>query len=164
MIPRAGHRDVPTFCDLCFADSILVGRKLDLPFFILHEMINAIENRRSSLPYGFLLIRIFQHFNIPTINVAKHTPWIIDVEINNKTFSLMGFSFINNEWVSKTKQGRGQGLGTQQEAGGSGVGATKGALKGIQADEAPTQSDGALTQQFDYTKSFNSLSKCLNTI
>ncbi|PON98162.1 hypothetical protein TorRG33x02_059920 [Trema orientale] len=57
MILRGGHRDAPTFCDLGFIDSILIGRKM--PYFIIHEMINATENRRSSLPYGCLLTRIF---------------------------------------------------------------------------------------------------------
>ncbi|PON84533.1 hypothetical protein TorRG33x02_197360 [Trema orientale] len=132
MIPRAGHRDAPTFGDIHFVDSILVGRKLDLPFFILYEMINAIENRRSSLPYGFLLTRIFQHFNIPTIDEAEHKPWSIDVEINNKTFSLIGFTFIN-----KTRQAYEQETGAQQVAGGSSARATEGAPEETHAAEAP---------------------------
>ncbi|PON55373.1 hypothetical protein PanWU01x14_188670 [Parasponia andersonii] len=115
MIPRAGHRDAPTFSDICFVDSILVGRELNLPFFILHEMINAIENRRSSLPYGFLLTRVFQHFNIPTIDEVERKLWTIDVEMNNKTFSLIGFNFINNKWVGKTKQVHEQGMGALNE-------------------------------------------------
>ncbi|PON78329.1 hypothetical protein PanWU01x14_019670 [Parasponia andersonii] len=104
MIPRCSHKDTPTFCDLGFVNSILVGRKLNLPYFIIHEMINAIENRRSFLPYNFLL---------PLFDEAERKPWTIDVEINNKTFNLMGFNFLNSEWVAKTKQGHDHGTGTQ---------------------------------------------------
>ncbi|PON52739.1 hypothetical protein PanWU01x14_207000 [Parasponia andersonii] len=131
MIPRVGHRDAPIFCDICFVDSILIGREQNLPFFVPHEMINAIENRRYSFPYGSLLTSIVQHFNISTIDEAKCKPWTIDVEINNKTFSLMGFMYTNNEYVGKIKQVHKQETGAPYEASGSGTEATTGTIEGF---------------------------------
>ncbi|PON75952.1 hypothetical protein PanWU01x14_039030, partial [Parasponia andersonii] len=66
----------------------------------------------------------------------------------------MGFSFVNNEFA-ETKQGHNQGMGAQQEAGGSCLGivaqgATEGAPEGTHIEEATAQG-------FDFHEAFNSL-------
>ncbi|PON75001.1 hypothetical protein PanWU01x14_047180 [Parasponia andersonii] len=98
------------------------------------------------------------HFNIPPFDEAECKLWTIDIEINNKTFSFVGFSFLKNEWVAKTKQGHNQNMEAQQEASGSHRGtAAEGVVKGAHAEKASTQG-------FDFHEAFNSLSECINTI
>ena len=61
ILPQGGHRSEPSYIDLWLMDSILCVRKVNLGFLIVQHMGNVLSSTTSVLPYGMLLITIFNH-------------------------------------------------------------------------------------------------------
>ena len=64
VLPRGGHLSEPTYVDLWLVYSILMGRKINLGFFIIQHMANVITSFRRILPYRMLLTTVFQFFGV----------------------------------------------------------------------------------------------------
>ncbi|KAL2526580.1 Uncharacterized protein Adt_11634 [Abeliophyllum distichum] len=65
IVPRKGHLDEVNRYDVFLLDSILRGCKIDFSYIMLQHMSCALSGTRpKALPYGMILTKIFQHFDI----------------------------------------------------------------------------------------------------
>ncbi|KAL2486124.1 Uncharacterized protein Adt_30880 [Abeliophyllum distichum] len=103
IVPRKGHIDEVNHFDVFLLDSILVGRKLDFPYIMLHHM-NTVHrgHRHMALPYGMILTKIFQHHQISfcdeVVFFAKPTD-TIDI----RTLRRMKIIEKDGQWVAQSK-------------------------------------------------------------
>ncbi|KAL2454479.1 Uncharacterized protein Adt_48021 [Abeliophyllum distichum] len=65
IVPRKGYLDEVNHYDVFLLDSILSGRKLDFSYIMIQHMTSVLSGTRpKALPYGMILTKNFQHFEI----------------------------------------------------------------------------------------------------
>ncbi|KAL2486788.1 Uncharacterized protein Adt_31544 [Abeliophyllum distichum] len=103
IIPRKGHLDEVNHYDVFLLDSILRGRKLDFSYIMMQHMSYVLSGTRpKALPYGMILTKIFQHFEVSFRDSVAILPKAIDT-INVLTLKRMKIFKENGQWVAKSK-------------------------------------------------------------
>ncbi|KAL2466502.1 Uncharacterized protein Adt_42353 [Abeliophyllum distichum] len=104
IVPRNGHIDEVNHYDLFLLDSILVERKLDFSYIMLNHM-NTVHrgHRPMALPYGVILTKIFQHFEVYFHDEVVLNPKPTNT-INILTLKCMRIFKEDGQWVAKTKR------------------------------------------------------------
>ncbi|KAL2480401.1 Uncharacterized protein Adt_33367 [Abeliophyllum distichum] len=65
IVPRKGHLDEVNHYDVFLLDSILRGRKIDFSYIMMQHMNYVLSGTRpKALPYGMILTKKIQHFEI----------------------------------------------------------------------------------------------------
>ncbi|KAL2526078.1 Uncharacterized protein Adt_11132 [Abeliophyllum distichum] len=102
IVPRKGHLDEVNHYDVFLLDSILRGRKLDFSYIMIQLMTSILSGTRpEALPYGMILTKIFQHFEISFRNSIAVLPKATD-SINVLTLKRMKiFKKTDNGWQSQ---------------------------------------------------------------
>lgn len=62
--PRVGNRSNFTYHDLVVVAMILSGKAFDVADLIIKNMLVAVGNSKSNIPYALLLTKIFKFFNV----------------------------------------------------------------------------------------------------
>lgn len=62
--PRQGNRSLMTYQDLIIVTLLLKGHKFDLPGLILKNMMSIVNQKKTGLPYGLLLNKIFKYLGV----------------------------------------------------------------------------------------------------
>ncbi|KAL2486962.1 Uncharacterized protein Adt_31718 [Abeliophyllum distichum] len=71
IVPRKGHLDEVNHYNVFLLDSILCERKLDFLYIMIQHMSCVLSGTRAkTLPYGMILTKIFQHFDISFRNLV----------------------------------------------------------------------------------------------
>ena len=72
LFPRTERRTSATYVDLFIMESLCKFESLDLPGLILEHMCKTVieRNGKHGMGYGYFLIEVFKHFNIP-LGVGK---------------------------------------------------------------------------------------------
>ncbi|KAL2512789.1 Uncharacterized protein Adt_18389 [Abeliophyllum distichum] len=104
IVPRKGHLDEVNHYGVFLLDSILRGCKLDFSYIMIQH-INYIlsRTRAKALPYGMILTKIFQHFDISFRDSVALLPKATDT-INTLTLKQMKFFKEDGKWVAKSKE------------------------------------------------------------
>ncbi|KAL2533006.1 Uncharacterized protein Adt_06357 [Abeliophyllum distichum] len=103
IIPRKGHLDEVNHFDVFLLDSILVGCKLDFPYIMLNHMNTVYRAHRPiGLPYGMILTKIFQHFEVSFCDEVVLSPKPIDT-INIRTLRRIKIFKEDRHWVAKSR-------------------------------------------------------------
>ncbi|KAL2525939.1 Uncharacterized protein Adt_10993 [Abeliophyllum distichum] len=98
-----GHLDEVNHYDVFLLDSILRGRKLDFPYIMMQHMSCVLSGTRpKALPYGMILTKIFQHFEVSFRDSVALVPKATDT-INILTLKRMKIFKENGQWVAKSK-------------------------------------------------------------
>ena len=63
-LPRGGHRDMVSYYEAFFIDSILIGRRIHLGYLMIMHMISCCESMTCVLPYGHFLTRVFKDVSV----------------------------------------------------------------------------------------------------
>ncbi|KAL2479763.1 Uncharacterized protein Adt_32729 [Abeliophyllum distichum] len=103
IVPRKGHLDEVNHFDVFLLDSMLVGRKLDFSYIMLHHM-NTVHrgHRPMALPYGMILTKIFQHHQISFRDEVVFSAKPTDT-IDIRTLKRMKIIKQNGQWVAQSK-------------------------------------------------------------
>ncbi|KAL2462067.1 Uncharacterized protein Adt_45487 [Abeliophyllum distichum] len=103
IVPRKGHLDEVNHFDVFLLDSMLVGRKLDFSYIMLHHM-NTVHrgHRPMALPYGMILTKIFQHHQISFRDEVVFSAKPTDT-IDIRTLRRMKIIKQNGQWVAQSK-------------------------------------------------------------
>ncbi|KAL2474456.1 Uncharacterized protein Adt_35192 [Abeliophyllum distichum] len=103
IVPRKGHLDEVNHFDVFLLDSILVGRKLNCSYIMLHHM-NTVHHghRPMALPYRMILTKIFQHHQISFRDEVVISPKPIDT-INIRTLRRIKIIKKDGQWVAQSK-------------------------------------------------------------
>ncbi|PON34821.1 hypothetical protein PanWU01x14_341200 [Parasponia andersonii] len=64
ILPRTGHREVVHPLDIFLINSIIMGKAINLVHILMTQMREAGSKKMGCLPYGMVLSRIFDHFEI----------------------------------------------------------------------------------------------------
>ncbi|PON35970.1 hypothetical protein PanWU01x14_332180, partial [Parasponia andersonii] len=64
ILPRIGHREIIHTLDIFLINSILMGKAINLGYILMTQMREAGSKKTGCLPYGMVLTRIFDHFEI----------------------------------------------------------------------------------------------------
>ncbi|KAL2461425.1 Uncharacterized protein Adt_44845 [Abeliophyllum distichum] len=103
IVPRKGHLDEVNQYDVFLLDSILRGRKLDFSYIMIQHMTSVLSGTRpKALPYGMILTKNFQHFEISFRDLVAVLPKATDT-INVLTLKQMKIFKENGQWVAKSK-------------------------------------------------------------
>ncbi|KAL2454735.1 Uncharacterized protein Adt_47766 [Abeliophyllum distichum] len=103
IVPRKGHLDDVNHYYVFLLDSILCGRKLDFSYIMIQHMSCVLSgNRAKALPYGMILTKIFQHFEVFVHDSVFLRPKATDT-INTLTLKRMKIFKEDRQWVVKTK-------------------------------------------------------------
>ncbi|KAL2475252.1 Uncharacterized protein Adt_35988 [Abeliophyllum distichum] len=103
IVPRKGHLDEVNYYDVFLLDSILRGRKLDFSYIMIQHMTSVLSGTRpKALPYGMILTKNFQHFEISFRDLVVVLPKATDT-INVLTLKRMKIFKENGQWVAKSK-------------------------------------------------------------
>ncbi|KAL2471475.1 Uncharacterized protein Adt_39611 [Abeliophyllum distichum] len=104
IVPRKGHPDEVNHFDVFLFNSILVERKLDFPYIVLHHM-NTVHrgHRPMALPYGMILTKIFQHCQVSFCDEVVISPKPTDT-INIHTLKRMKIIKKDGQWVAQSKR------------------------------------------------------------
>ncbi|GAB2269104.1 hypothetical protein Dimus_004034 [Dionaea muscipula] len=65
VVSRFGKRDTTSFIDLTYMDHLLTRRLVNLPRVMLRHMAYVISIPYHELPYGDLIIRVFEAYHVP---------------------------------------------------------------------------------------------------
>ncbi|KAL2533109.1 Uncharacterized protein Adt_06460 [Abeliophyllum distichum] len=103
IVPRKGHLDEVNHYDVFLLNSILRGRKLDFSYIMMQHMSCVLSGTRpKALPYGMILTKIFQHFDVSFRDSVAILPKAIDT-INILALKRMKIFKENGQWVAKSK-------------------------------------------------------------
>ncbi|KAL2533129.1 Uncharacterized protein Adt_06480 [Abeliophyllum distichum] len=103
IVPRKGHRDEVNHYDVFLLDSILLGRKLDFLYIMIQHMNSVLSGTwPKALPYGMILTKVFEHFDVSVLNTIALVPKATDT-INTLTLKRMKIFKENGQWVAKSK-------------------------------------------------------------
>ncbi|KAL2541110.1 Uncharacterized protein Adt_02088 [Abeliophyllum distichum] len=103
IVPRKGHLDEVNHYDVFLLDSILRGGKLDFSYIMIQRVSCVLSGTRAkALPYGMILTKIFQHFEVPVRDSVALLPKATDT-INTPTLKRMKIFKEDGQWVAKTK-------------------------------------------------------------
>ncbi|GAV71991.1 hypothetical protein CFOL_v3_15480 [Cephalotus follicularis] len=64
VLPTSGGREKMSYQDLYVMWHVLTGKPLNLPYFIVKNMLRASTKIDGALPYGMVITKIFAHFGI----------------------------------------------------------------------------------------------------
>ncbi|KAL2498882.1 Uncharacterized protein Adt_24432 [Abeliophyllum distichum] len=102
IVSKKGHLDEVNHYDVFLLDSILRGCKLDLSYIMIQHMSCVLSGTRAKvLPYGMILTKIFQHFEVVHNSVVL-LPKATNI-INTPTLKRMKIFKEDRQWVAKTK-------------------------------------------------------------
>ncbi|KAL2518808.1 Uncharacterized protein Adt_15055 [Abeliophyllum distichum] len=103
IVPRKGHLDEVNHYDVFLLHSILRGRKIDFSYIMIQHMSCVLSGTRpKTLPYGMILTKNFQHFEISFRDLVVVLPNATDT-INVLTLKRMKIFKENGQWVAKSK-------------------------------------------------------------
>ncbi|KAL2512507.1 Uncharacterized protein Adt_18107 [Abeliophyllum distichum] len=103
IVSRKGHLDEVNHYDVFLLDSILRGCKLYFSYIMIQQMNCILSGTRAkALPYGMILTKIFQHFDVPVRDSVVLLPKATDT-INTLTFKQMKIFKEDGQWVAKSK-------------------------------------------------------------
>ncbi|KAL2542915.1 Uncharacterized protein Adt_03893 [Abeliophyllum distichum] len=89
IVPRKGHLDEVNYYDVFLLNSILRGRKLDFSYIMMQHISCVLSGTRpKALPYGMILTKIFQHFEVSFRDSVAVLPKVTDT-INVLTLKRM---------------------------------------------------------------------------
>ncbi|KAL2466902.1 Uncharacterized protein Adt_42753 [Abeliophyllum distichum] len=104
IVPRKGHLDEVNHYDVFLLDSILHGRKIDFSYIMLQHMSCVLSSTRpKALPYGMILTKNFQHFDISFRDSVAIILKATDT-INVLTLKQMKIFKENGQWVAMSKR------------------------------------------------------------
>ena len=87
--------------DVGLLDSLITGRPINRGYVIMHHMLTTPAINHRLLPYGTIISKILQYFQVPLQDaVYKETKWI-----GPEAMSSIGFSRKNDQWI-KTKSSK----------------------------------------------------------
>lgn len=96
LCPRAGNRSNFTCQDVVVVSMIMARKAFDLSHLILQNMIAAVNQTKSGLPYGLMLSKVFEFYKIDVKNAAKvNVKEVIDV----KNLTMSNLQVKNGELV-----------------------------------------------------------------
>ncbi|KAL2490879.1 Uncharacterized protein Adt_26507 [Abeliophyllum distichum] len=102
IVPRKCHLDEVNHYDIFLLDSILRGRKINFSYIMIQHMSCVLSgNRPKALPYGMILTKNFQHFEISFRDSVAIFPKATDT-INVLTLKRMKIFKENGQWVAKS--------------------------------------------------------------
>ncbi|KAL2526263.1 Uncharacterized protein Adt_11317 [Abeliophyllum distichum] len=103
IVPRKGHLDEVNHYDVFLLDSILIGRKLNFSYIMLHHIDSVLSSTRTkALPYGMILTKKFQHFEVSFRDSVVLLPKATDT-INPLTLKRMKIIKKDGQWVAQSK-------------------------------------------------------------
>ncbi|XP_059295403.1 uncharacterized protein LOC132048727 [Lycium ferocissimum] len=75
MLPRTEKRCIASKMDLVLMEILDGGHLISLPGIMLQHMIKVVDVKdgKHSLPYGFFLTKVFEHFKVSTSKASKRT-------------------------------------------------------------------------------------------
>ncbi|KAL2519558.1 Uncharacterized protein Adt_15805 [Abeliophyllum distichum] len=104
IVPRKGHLDEVNYYDIFFLDSILHGCKIDFSYIMLQHMSCVLSGTMpKALPYGMILTKKFQHFDVSFHDSVAILPKATDT-INVLTLKRMKIFKENGQWMTKSKE------------------------------------------------------------
>lgn len=68
--PRQGHTDEVTRLDISLLDSLIRRRHVSLSYTILCHMLSTPKVSNRSIPYGSIITRILNHFQVPIVELV----------------------------------------------------------------------------------------------
>jgi hypothetical protein len=101
VIPKGGHWDAVKPLEVYLIYRIMKGIKINLPYLIFRHMRHTITSKRdTSLVFGRLLTKIFQHFEL-ALEKEKSSQYIRPIYdiINKGTLRRMGYEYRDGDWV-----------------------------------------------------------------
>uniref|UniRef100_A0A803NGQ9 Putative plant transposon protein domain-containing protein n=1 Tax=Cannabis sativa TaxID=3483 RepID=A0A803NGQ9_CANSA len=104
IVPRGGNRCTLTQFDLYLLDNIFKGCFINLGALIINHMKHAIKTYKKqviTLPYGMLLTKIFQYFNVHLESENDVYKPTLNDTYNHVSLNRMGFHVQNGVWISK---------------------------------------------------------------
>ncbi|GAV65575.1 hypothetical protein CFOL_v3_09090 [Cephalotus follicularis] len=107
IIPTSGGHEKMSYQDLYVICHIVNSKPLNLPHFIMKNMMRASSKVDGALPYGMVITKIISHFGIV---VGNEVPYRIDVRdiYNASSLKLMGWKrvhTVNDGFVWLPKEG-----------------------------------------------------------
>ncbi|KAL2525855.1 Uncharacterized protein Adt_10909 [Abeliophyllum distichum] len=103
IVPQKGHHDEVNHYDVFLFNSILLGHKLDFPYIMLQHMNSVLSGTRSkALPYGMILTKVFEHFEVSIHDLIALFSKATDT-INISTLKRMQIFKDDGQWVAKSK-------------------------------------------------------------
>lgn len=100
ILPRGRGRDHVSYFDIFLIWCIMNTIPIDLLFIISNHIIDCQKKKVASLPYGFALTRVFEHFQIPLdeedVVAISHTNTYSEM-----TLKQMHYKFTSRGWVLK---------------------------------------------------------------
>ena len=68
--PRKGHSDEGTGLDVGLLDSLISGRPINLGYVIVRHMLSTPAVNHRLLPYGSIITKILQCFEVPFLDAG----------------------------------------------------------------------------------------------
>ncbi|KAH9750874.1 hypothetical protein KPL71_014049 [Citrus sinensis] len=96
--PRQGHTDEVTRLDIGLLDSLIRRRHVSLSYTILCHMLSTPKVSNRSLPYGSIITRILNHFQVPIVE-----PVFLETrKLGREIISAIGFFKKRGKWEKTT--------------------------------------------------------------
>lgn len=102
-LPRGCSRDRVSRTDLFLLKKILCGERVNLPYMIIHHMIDSLSNKY--LPYGMLLTKVFVACNVDIANDEVWEPLKRKEVYNSLSIRMMGYVQREKGWKPKEALG-----------------------------------------------------------
>ncbi|GAB2294948.1 hypothetical protein Dimus_029139, partial [Dionaea muscipula] len=87
MVPRFGNSDIASFIDLTYMEYLIARLPINLPRLMIRHMAYVISVPSHELPYGDLLTRVFEAFEVPLNDKEGENP--ITTDFFEETFLRM---------------------------------------------------------------------------
>ncbi|GAB2295050.1 hypothetical protein Dimus_029234 [Dionaea muscipula] len=84
LLPRFGKRDTASFMDLTYKEQLLAKLLVNLPRLMIKHMAYVISVPHHELPYGELLTRVFEAFEVPLDDKEGDEP--VKTDFYDETF------------------------------------------------------------------------------
>ncbi|KAL9426824.1 hypothetical protein AB3S75_033579 [Citrus x aurantiifolia] len=96
--PRQGHTDEVTRLDIGLLDSLIRRRHVSLSYTILCHMLSTPKVSNQSLPYGSIITKILNHFQVPIVE-----PVFLDTrKLGREIISTIRFFKKRGKWEKTT--------------------------------------------------------------
>ena len=100
VFPKTGRFDWVTERDISLMYFLINGVKVNLPYIMILQILEAMKKNRACLPYGMVFIIIFSEYGMSLGGEISrkllHTDYY-----NRKSLHRMGFIKVNDRWVKK---------------------------------------------------------------
>ena len=119
LCPRIGNRSNFTYQDLVVVAMILAGKPFDMADLVLKTMLNVVSKAKSGLPYGCLLIKVFEHYKIKFEESDKQ---LVTEFFDERSLAQSNLKVLDDGSLVYVESTPSQGINVQVEDVGSGLG------------------------------------------